>query len=122
VRDLTGGSVDHAFEVVGRKSTSEQAFAMLRRRGTATIIGMLPAGTILEIPGPALFLERRLQGCFMGSHRFRVDMPFYIDLYLQGRLKLDELIATRIGLDEVNEGYAALANGGQLARSVITFE
>jgi S-(hydroxymethyl)glutathione dehydrogenase/alcohol dehydrogenase len=121
VRDLTGGGVDHAFEALGRKATAEQAFAMLRRRGLATLIGVLPTGTVLEIPGQALFQETRIQGCLMGSNRFQLDMPFYIQLYLQGRLKLDELISNRISLDDINEGYAELASGNRLARSVITF-
>lgn len=38
----------------------------------------------------------------------RTDMPFYIDLYRQGRLELDELLAEHIGLDDINDGYAQL--------------
>jgi S-(hydroxymethyl)glutathione dehydrogenase/alcohol dehydrogenase len=56
----------------------------------------------------------------MGSNRFRVDMPRYIDLYLQGRLKLDELVSQRISLDGVNDGFESMRNG-EVARSVITF-
>jgi S-(hydroxymethyl)glutathione dehydrogenase/alcohol dehydrogenase len=122
VRELTSGGVDHAFEALGRKVTAEQAFAMLRNRGLATIVGVLPAGTTIELPAMTLFGERRLQGCLMGSNRFHVDIPYYLDLYLQGRLKLDELISQRIALDEINDGYAELAAGDRLARSVITFE
>ena len=57
----------------------------------------------------------------MGSNRFRVDMPRYIDLYLQGRLKLDELVSQRISLDEVNDGCEAMKSGS-VARSVIVFD
>ena len=57
----------------------------------------------------------------MGSNRFRVDMPRYIDLYLDGRLKLDELVSRRISLDEVNDGFDAM-KAGEVARSVIMFE
>jgi S-(hydroxymethyl)glutathione dehydrogenase / alcohol dehydrogenase len=57
----------------------------------------------------------------MGSNRFRQDMPRYIDLYLEGRLKLDELVSARIGLDDVNDGFAAMVRG-EVARSVIIFE
>jgi S-(hydroxymethyl)glutathione dehydrogenase/alcohol dehydrogenase len=56
----------------------------------------------------------------MGSNRFRVDMPRYVDLYLSGRLKLDELVSRRIGLEEVNEGFEAMRRG-EVARSVIVF-
>jgi S-(hydroxymethyl)glutathione dehydrogenase/alcohol dehydrogenase len=122
VRELTGGGVDYSFEALGRKDTTEQAYGMLRTGGTATVIGVLPMGTTIEIPAWTLFMERRIQGCLMGSNRFRLDMPYYIHLYLQGRLKLDELVTNRITLDEVNDGYAALAAGGAGARQVIIFE
>jgi len=121
VRELTGGGVHHAFEAIGLKITAEQAFAILRSGGTATIIGLLPPSEKVELPAFALFGERRIQGSRMGSNRFRVDMPRLVDLYLQGRLKLDELVAERIPMDRVNEGFATM-KGGQSARSVIVFD
>ena len=57
----------------------------------------------------------------MGSNRFKVDMPRYIDLYLQGRLRLDEMITRRMKLDEVNEAFRAM-KAGEVARSVLMFE
>src|SRR5580658_3116250 len=121
VLELTGGGVHHSFEAIGLKATAEQAFAMLRTGGTATVIGLLPLGDKIEVPGFALFGERKLQGSRMGSNRFRVDMPRLVDLYLQGRLKLDELVSSRITMAEVNEGFAAM-KGGEVARSVIVFD
>ena len=119
---LPGGGVDYAFEAIGLKQTAEQAFGMLKKGGTATIIGMIPLGTNIEIHGVELFLlEKKLQGSNMGSNRFRQDMPRYIELYLDGRLKLDELVSARISLDEVNDGFAALTRG-EVARSVIVFD
>ena len=115
------GGVDHAFEAVGSTATIQQAFAMLRWGGTATVVGYIPWGTQVEIPGAELLLEKRLQGSQMGSNRFRHDMPTYVDLYLQGRLKLDELVSARISLDEVNDGFAAM-HRGETARSVIVFD
>jgi S-(hydroxymethyl)glutathione dehydrogenase/alcohol dehydrogenase len=121
VHQLTGGGVHHAFEAIGLKQTAEQAFAMLRRGGTATVIGMIPIGQTVEVPGFELLYEKKLQGSNMGSNRFRVDMPRYVDLYLQGRLKLDELVSARIGLDEINEGFEAM-KAGEVARSVVVFD
>ena len=57
----------------------------------------------------------------MGSNRFRVDMPRFIEFYLQGRLHLDDLISQKIKLEDINEGMAAL-NTGEIARSVIMFD
>ena len=62
-----------------------------------------------------------MQGSNMGSNRFRVDMPRFVEFYLQGKLHLDDLISRRITLDEVNEGISALETG-EVARSVIMFD
>ena len=121
VKDLTRGGVEYSFEAIGLKVTVEQAFGMLRRGGTATIIGMVPVGQKAEIPVTDLLAERRLQGSSMGSNRFRVDMPRYVDLYLQGRLKLDELVSARLPLDGVNDAFVAMKAGG-VARSVLVFD
>jgi S-(hydroxymethyl)glutathione dehydrogenase / alcohol dehydrogenase len=121
VRELTGGGVEYSFEAIGLKVAAEQAFAMLERGGTATIIGMIPLGERIELPGSELLDEKKIQGSNMGSNRFRVDMPRYVDLYLQGRLKLDELVSARIGLDDVNNGFEAMRRG-EVARSVIVFD
>jgi S-(hydroxymethyl)glutathione dehydrogenase/alcohol dehydrogenase len=126
VRDLLSGprgaaGVDYAFEAIGLKSTAEQAFAMLKKGGTATVIGMIPIGTKVELDGYELLSEKRLQGSSMGSNRFRQDMPRYIDLYLGGRLKLDELVSARISLDAINDGFDAITRG-EVARSVVVFD
>jgi S-(hydroxymethyl)glutathione dehydrogenase / alcohol dehydrogenase len=117
---MTGGGVHFSFEAIGLKVTAEQAFHVLRPGGTATVIGMIPVGQMLEIPGAALLAEKKLQGSIMGSNRFRIDMPAYIDLYRQGRLKLDELVSAHIGLDDINDGYAEMKRG-EVARSVVMF-
>jgi S-(hydroxymethyl)glutathione dehydrogenase / alcohol dehydrogenase len=120
VMELTLGGADHAFEAIGLKVTAEQAFTMLRKGGTATVIGMIPFGEKIEIDGFQLLLEKKLQGSNMGSNRFRVDMPQYIEWYLNGKLKLDELVSRTIPLDRINEGFAALRDG-EVARQLVTF-
>ena len=120
IRDLTDGGVDFSFEAIGLKETAEQAFDMLRTGGTATIIGMIPQGTKIELDGESLRREKRIQGSIMGSNRFRVDMPRYIEFYLQGRLKLDEMVSKRVRLDQVNGAFEDMKQAN-VARSVITF-
>ena len=56
----------------------------------------------------------------MGSNRFRVDMPKYVDFYLSGKLNLDDMVSQRVGLEDVNEAFAAMEKGS-VARSVIDF-
>jgi S-(hydroxymethyl)glutathione dehydrogenase/alcohol dehydrogenase len=122
VIDMTNGGVDYSFEAIGLKKTAEQCYEMLRPGGTATIIGMIPEGTKIEIDaGNFLRRERKIQGSSMGSNRFRTDMPKYIEFYKQGRLKLDELVSQHLKLDQLNQAFADMKSG-DVARSVITFE
>jgi S-(hydroxymethyl)glutathione dehydrogenase/alcohol dehydrogenase len=121
VRELTGGGVHYSFEAIGLKATAEQAFRMLRPGGTATVIGMIPPGQMVELHGVDFLAEKKIQGSMMGSNRFRVDMPRFVDFYLQGKLHLDDMISNRIALSDINVGMAALETG-EIARSVIMFD
>lgn len=121
VLELTKGGVHHSFEAVGLKQTAEQAFKMLARGGTANIIGMIPVGVNIELHGADFLGEKRIQGSVMGSNRFPVDMPRFVDFYMSGKLKLDEMISRRIKLSQVNEAFDELKKG-ELARSVIVFD
>jgi S-(hydroxymethyl)glutathione dehydrogenase/alcohol dehydrogenase len=121
VLELTGGGVDHAFEVVGLPATIAQAFDMAAPGRTAYVVGVPAAGASVELPGgPLVFRSKGLRGLIMGSSRFTEDIPMLASLYLQGRLELDALVAERLTLDEVNAGYDTL-RGGTTARSVVTF-
>ncbi len=120
VQALTGGGVHHSFEAIGLKATTEQAWQMLRRGGTANVIGMIPPRTMIELKGTDFLAEKRIQGCMMGSNHFPVDMPRLVGLYLQGRLKLDELVSQRLPLERVNDAFDEMRRG-ELARSVVVF-
>ena len=120
VLEMTKGGVHHSFEAIGLSKTAEQAFNMLRRGGTANIIGMIPVGQTITLMGAAFLGEKKLQGSMMGSNRFPVDMPRLVDFYMNGKLKLDQMISQRIKLEQVNEGFADMKRG-ELARSVIMF-
>jgi S-(hydroxymethyl)glutathione dehydrogenase/alcohol dehydrogenase len=111
--------VDYSFEALGHKETYELAFAVLRPRGTATLIGV--GEDTFTLPMRPFLRERTVQGCLMGSVNFRKDLPYLLNLYKTGRLDLDRLVSNRIPLDQINEGYAAIVNG-DIARSVVVFE
>jgi len=121
VRELTGGGVQYSFEAIGLKKTAEQSFSMIRAGGTATIIGMIPVGVKIELTGSAFLQEKKIQGSMMGSNRFRIDMPRFIDFYLAGKLHLDEMVSKRIGLADINEAFVDMKSG-TVARSVIMFD
>jgi S-(hydroxymethyl)glutathione dehydrogenase/alcohol dehydrogenase len=121
IRKLTDGAgVDYSFEAIGLKKVAEQAFVALKPGGTATVIGMIPVGQKVELDGYMFLTERKLQGSNMGSNRFRIDMPKYIDFYLQGRLNLDDMISRRGKLEDVNEAFRAM-KAGEVARTVLMF-
>jgi S-(hydroxymethyl)glutathione dehydrogenase/alcohol dehydrogenase len=118
--EMTQGGVHHAIECLGLKLTAEQAFQMLAFGGTATLVGMVPFGEKIELHGADFLRERKIQGSSMGSNRFRVDMPRLIELYMQGRLHLDDWISDRIRLEDINDGFRAMKEG-KVVRSVIDF-
>jgi S-(hydroxymethyl)glutathione dehydrogenase/alcohol dehydrogenase len=122
VRQLSGGGVDFAFECIGLVPTVQQAIAMTARGGTTVLVGVVPVTELVPISAADLTLqEKHLTGSYMGSNQFRVDMPRYVDFYLDGRLRLDEMISSRIGLDDVNGAFEAMRKGS-VARQVIVFD
>ena len=121
VKELTGGGVHYSFEALGAKVTAEQCWQMLRAGGTATVIGMIPFGTKIELHGADFLREKRIQGSSMGSNHFRTDMPRMLTMWRQGRLKLDHLVSGHIKLDQINEGFATLKTAAQV-RNLIKFD
>ena len=94
---------------------------MAKRGGRAVIVGMLPFDSQVKLPGAAFLSEKGMIGSFYGSTRQTHDMAWLMELYRQGRLKIDELISRRYSLGEINEAYEALKNG-EVNRSVLTFD
>ena len=120
VQRLSGGGVDYSFEAIGNAAVALQCVQSLGVGGTATIIGVIPATETIALGGRMLSGEKSIRATTMGSNRFRVDMPKLIDLYMQGRLRLDEMITHRGGLEEVNDMFESMKRG-EVARQVIVF-
>ena len=122
VRELTNGrGVDYAFEVIGNPETIVQAYQMTRAAGTAVIVGMAHHQKEFSIPAQHFVAtERQIIGSFYGSCQPRVDMPKILNLYTQGKLKLDELITRHYRLEQINEAFADM-EAGENARGVILF-
>ena len=115
VRELTAGrGVDYAFDAIGGEATTLQILDAIR-------VGM--AAMNVRAPIAPYFMalqEKAIKGTMYGSVRPNVDFPKLVDLYLDGRLKVDELVSRTYTLDEINEGFAAM-RGGQVARGVVVF-
>ena len=123
IRDLTAGrGAEYAIIAVGVAAAVEQAWASLAKGGTAVLLGLLPPGERLSIdPIRLMGHECRLTGASYGSSRPSDDFPRLVDLYMSGRLMIDELISHRYRLDQVNEAHQALVDGGTL-RGVLTYD
>ncbi|RHW16639.1 alcohol dehydrogenase [Sphingomonas gilva] len=121
VVEITRGGVHHAIEAVGRPQSAATAVKVLRRGGTATILGMMPLAEKVGLSALDLLANKRLQGGLMGGNRFPVDIPRLVDFYLRGLLDLDSIIAERIGLDRINHAFDELRKG-DATRSVVVFE
>ena len=121
-RELTQGrGVDYAFDAIGGEATTLQIVDAIRPGGTAVIVGMAALNVRAPITPYMMALhEKTLKGTIYGSVRPHIDFPRLVDFYLDGRLKLDQLISRTYRLDQINEGFEALRSG-QVARGVIVF-
>jgi len=121
IKKLTGGGPDYAFECVGSGALAELAYKAIRRGGKAVIVGVArPTDSASLKPMGMVFEEKTLQGSYFGSCVPRVDFPRMLQLYMAGRLKLDELITRRYSIDEAPQAFSDL-EGGKNARGVIVF-
>ncbi len=100
--------------------TAVQAYNSIRPGGTAVVVGVAKPDDMLAIPAISLLQEKTLKGSLYGSARPSVDMPKLLDLYMNKRLKLDELVSRRIALEEINDAFAWMEKG-EMARSGIIF-
>lgn len=117
VIELTGNRLDYAFEAIGLGRTVEQAFGMIRPGGTAVVVGVTAQD--VTVPGRAFLAERKLIGSLYGSASIHYMIPRLVDLYMEGKIMLDELVSVRRPLEEINEAFADL-EAGHVARSVMS--
>ncbi|MEE2753041.1 MAG: Zn-dependent alcohol dehydrogenase [Candidatus Latescibacterota bacterium] len=120
IKEITGGGADYAFEVVGFPALVRQAFESVRMNGTALMIGVQPTGADISVDAADLMMDRAVMGSFHGAARARVDFLWILDLYRQGKIKLDELISQYRPLDEINEAFEDMVQG-KVARTVLVF-
>jgi len=126
IKELTDGQgVDHAFVMVGVPDVAGVAMQVLGFDGTAYLVGAATAGSELPLrispsETPLLPYQQGVRGSWLGSSNFYHDIPMYVDLFLAGRLNLDDMVSQTVSLDDINEACAELELGG-IARSVIVF-
>src|SRR5881296_3599458 len=112
VQALSGRSgVDFAFEVVGTQRTVEQALLSTHRGGTCVVVGVSPAGTRLSIDPGMLLQQRVLTGTSFGGGHQRTDVPLLLDLFMDGKYQLKELVSRRLPLAELNHAFDLMKRG-----------
>jgi S-(hydroxymethyl)glutathione dehydrogenase/alcohol dehydrogenase len=116
-----GRGADYAFVTVGSSRAISQASRMIRRGGTAVVVGMPGNADVgFTLNAHEIVYGRKVVGSNMGSARPSVDIPRLVELYQRGRLKLDELISGCYPLDRINEAIESMERGEAL-RNVIVF-
>jgi S-(hydroxymethyl)glutathione dehydrogenase/alcohol dehydrogenase len=121
VTNITNGLMaDYAFEAIGSAEAISQGIFTTRRGGVMVAVGDPPAGSQVTIDAGYLHHDRILMGCINGSCYPRADVPKFVDLYMAGKLKLDELITHEFGLEEINTAFDLL-DRGEVARAIIRY-
>src|SRR5216684_2318656 len=120
VRDLLPEGADHVFDFVGLKAVAEQGLTMLGVGGGLYLVGVARPDVEIGLNiVSAIDRQKRVQGVNFDSTNAKRDIPMYAELYLQGRMNLDDLVSKTIALRDVNDGYVALKEGS-LNRVVVT--
>ena len=122
VKELTDGrGADYTFEVFGSTDTIKAAYEMCAKSGTVTVVGIAPMGAEAPINAVELVrFEKTLRGTYYGSARSQIDMPTMVDLYLSGKLNLDDLVVRHYTLDQINQAYDDM-DQGEVGRGAIMF-
>jgi Zn-dependent alcohol dehydrogenase len=121
VRALTGGGVDHAFEVVGRAETMRLAWDAIHAGGVATVVGLAPAGVEVSLPAIEFLSEKSIRGCYYGSANVAVELPELVQLVADGRLELADVVSHFTDLDGVADALERLRRG-EGARTIVVVD
>jgi S-(hydroxymethyl)glutathione dehydrogenase/alcohol dehydrogenase len=121
VRALTGGrGADYVIECAGHEQAFRLSPEILRPGGELVWLGKINVDRDVAFRWGALMGEKRIVRSSYGGARPRRDFPWLARLYLDGKLRLDDLITRRLRLEEINEGFAAMTRG-EVVRAVIVF-
>jgi S-(hydroxymethyl)glutathione dehydrogenase/alcohol dehydrogenase len=120
LRKLIEEGVDFAFDAIGHPSTTEAIIRMLALGGAAVIVGLPRVGATASFePLTLAEADQRILGSNYGSIRPAVDIPWLVDQYMDGNLKLEEMVSARRPLEEAAAALADLENGEALRQILI---
>ena len=121
VIELTEGGVDYSFECIGNVEVMGQALACTARGwGQCVIIGVAGAGEEIHARPFLLVTGRQWKGTAFGGVKGRTELPRFVDRYMAGRIRLDEMVTATLPLGEINRAFELL-DAGDAIRSVILY-
>jgi S-(hydroxymethyl)glutathione dehydrogenase/alcohol dehydrogenase len=119
--NLTRGGADYSFECIGNVKTMRQALECCHKGwGVSVIIGVAGAGQEIATRPFQLVTGRVWKGSAFGGARGRTDVPRIVDWYMDGKIRIDDLITHTLKLDDINNGFA-LMHEGKSIRSVVVY-
>jgi S-(hydroxymethyl)glutathione dehydrogenase/alcohol dehydrogenase len=119
--ELTDGGADYSFECIGNTTTMRQALECCHKGwGQSIIIGVAAAGQEISTRPFQLVTGRQWKGSAFGGARGRSDVPRIVDWYMDGKIRIDELITHRLPLERINEGFELMERGESI-RSVVVY-
>lgn len=122
IQDLTDGGVDFSFECIGNVKVMRQAFECVHKGwGASCVLGVAPAGTVVETRPFNLVVGRVWRGTAFGGWKSLRDVPMLVERCMKGEYKLDRYITHRLNFDEINKGFSLL-KAGEALRVLLTFE
>jgi Zn-dependent alcohol dehydrogenase len=128
IREITDGGVDYALDAVGLPQTQEQilrsvraGYAGLNRGGTALLIGITPPNAHAVLDTNLFIGNRSFTRTSGGDCRPDRDFPLFVRWYLEGKLKLNELVTHRYTLNQINTAVEDLEQGHILGRGILTY-
>ena len=119
--DMTDGGVDYSFECIGNVEVMRAALECCHKGwGESTIIGVAGAGQEISTRPFQLVTGRVWRGTAFGGVKGRSELPGYVENYLDGKLKVDEMVTHTMPIEEINHALH-LMHAGESIRSVVTF-
>lgn len=119
--ELTKGGADYTFECIGNVTTMRQALEACHKGwGESIIIGVAGAGQEISTRPFQLVTGRVWRGSAFGGARGRTDVPTIVDMYMEGRLNIDDLITHTMPLEKINDAFD-LMHEGKSIRSVVLY-
>ena len=119
--DLTNGGVDYSFECIGNVHVMRSALECCHKGwGESVIIGVAGAGQEISTRPFQLVTGRVWRGSAFGGVKGRTQLPGYVDRYLGGEIKIDEMISEVLPLDKINDAFEMM-HAGKVIRSVIKY-